>query len=69
MWTCPNCGETIPDFKKSCAFCDTKKPEFEENHCINPNCKSYKIKLPDQRKVCQDCGELTYAGKIIKELS
>ncbi len=68
-WQCPKCGELIPDFKDSCSFCNTQKPKSAENYCINPQCKSYKVSLNDQRKVCHDCGELTYVGKMIKDLS
>jgi len=69
MWTCPNCGEHIPDTKNSCAFCDTPKIIHTNNYCINPNCASYKVELNDARKVCPVCGELTSVGKTIKDQS
>ncbi len=65
MWTCPNCGERIPD----CAFCETAKPKPIENYCINPTCPAYKDKLADSRKICDECGGLTLIGKKIKDLS
>ena len=68
MWTCPNCGEQIPDIKDYCAFCDTKRVIHTNNYCINPNCTSYKIELNDMRNICPKCGELTSVGKKVKDM-
>lgn len=69
MWKCPKCGSEIPDNVGSCAFCEIKRPEPEKNYCINPQCTSYKKDLDEWRKICPDCGQLSYIGKIIKDLS
>ena len=68
MWICPNCGESIPDTKNVCAFCDTPNTAHTGNYCINPNCTSYKVELGDIRKICPECGELTSVGKKIKDM-
>ena len=69
MWTCPNCGERIPDSVNKCAFCEAAKPKTIKNYCINSTCSAYKEPLADDRKVCDKCGGLTLVGKTIKDLS
>lgn len=69
MWICSNCGEQIPDFKDTCAFCNTPKHIRTNNFCINPNCPSFQIELDDMRKICPKCGELTSVGKKIKDMT
>ena len=69
MWRCPKCGSEIPDHVDSCAFCEIKRPQPIKNYCINPICYSYKMDLSNEVKICPDCGQLTYVGKRIKDLS
>lgn len=68
MWTCPNCGEQIPDLKDSCAFCGTPRKIRTNNYCLNSKCSKYNVELDDMRTICNVCGELTSVGKKIKEM-
>lgn len=69
MWKCLNCGELIPDYRDTCAFCGAAKSIKYDNYCINPKCPEYKFPLDDDRKTCRTCGELTKIGEIIKNLT
>ena len=58
--TCPRCGALIPFEDSFCGNCGARKPEYEDNYCINENCERYKKVLENPtQKFCGKCGSST----------
>ena len=70
MWMCHYCGSRNDDSDSFCIECGLPKLKPSDNHCSNPDCKAYKVILPNPtQKYCGKCGAATTYWKKVEEQS
>lgn len=69
MWICNACNTENSNADDFCIECGAGKPKPSDNHCSNPDCKSYNVILSNPvQKHCGKCGAATTYWKKIEEL-